>query len=277
MDFQRWQQLKTVEHLHGYEPNETQYSRFYESNPALLATGHKIEDFYQYISRARAMLYYACPENWQVFSGPDEVSRKTAQSQMVFSAMLIYSASLDITWQIVWANFTASSFETLTQGEYQVMQSECAKDSLNILLSDTARIPGEAQDKATHVKQLINDFDRTGTVPDKVRNLNNHFKHRGAIHIPGLGLNDDTFNGSVNGRTLPILHRLSVDLEELEILLMEYHDLIVQHVNDLLPILMPSDYVINTMSAEDFIVSLMSSTERLDNPQTTLRSPLDAE
>ena len=69
-DFHKWQK---------YAPLDVQYLKYAESNPSVVAVGHKIGDVYQAFCNARASLIFADSENFGDIAGDSDESRLYAK------------------------------------------------------------------------------------------------------------------------------------------------------------------------------------------------------
>lgn len=120
---------------HSYAPKDSQYIRYAESDPSLIAAGFKISDVYYSFCNARCLLMDAGVENFGYISSNDEFSKKYAKSHFLTYAVLEYSICLDVSWQVVWAYIQPSSLEYLVKNEYKEMEKECTRESVHSQLN----------------------------------------------------------------------------------------------------------------------------------------------
>lgn len=253
MDKYSFENLKSNHFLADYEPEETRYARF-SDQPWILAVGHKIVDVYNIHCRARGMLYYSYSKDWGDISATDDKSILFSKSQMIIAAILEYSICLDIIWQVIWAGFQPTSLQYLLRGKYKELESLCTSSTVHELLNCAMGTHGIGEDLAKSIKSLLVEFENQPAVI-KIRKLNNMIKHHGTIHIEGLGENRNYLNYTVDDFEIPRLSRESYKIEEIEILLLEYDELLVEFIMKLADLLLPENYKETKCSLGDLILS----------------------
>lgn len=254
MDLNRVVALRDIHFLNKYEPNEVQYAKYAESNPSLIATGHKVTDTYQMLCKARGMLHYSCSDNWGDISGSDKISVTFTVSQMIISAVLEYAICFDLGWQIIWAYFQPASLAYLLKGGYQELEKHTSSVSVHEQLNCTIALHGVDRDLAADIKKLLTEVENQKVVID-LRCLYNEIKHRSSIHIQDCGDNDSNLCYSVNGKTIPKLCRNSYSNDELFSLLIDYDTVFSNYLCALVALLIPTEYLDNKMDYKDFINS----------------------
>lgn len=241
--FFRWQ---------DYTPLDVQYIKYADSNPSVIAVGHKIEDVFQSFANARASFLYAGSENFGDLSGADEISRLYTKTHFLTNALIEYAICLDISWQVVWAYIQPASLEYLMQQKYKEMEKECTRDNvlaqLHCIISQNGFGIVAAQKLLNIVTRFDNDADTL-----KLRSIYNGMKHQGTIHYEGLGSNYAEMSISLNGKILPMLHRKSYTTSELEELLFSYHKKFKAYMDELIDVIIPDGYLDTTV---DFTTAL---------------------
>lgn len=171
-----------------YEPHDSQYLRYAKSEPSIVAAGFKIGEVYHTFSFARAGLLFSLEGNYgDLASADSEISMLTVKSIFIHNAILQYAICEDLSWQVVWAYIMPSDIKYLMNNEYLKMEKLCNRENLIAQLDC-----GIAQhvSKALELKSIVKEFDDNSCVKE-LRELNNFLKHRGNIHIEGLGQQDD--------------------------------------------------------------------------------------
>lgn len=160
---------------------------------------------------------------------------------MIISSLIQYGISLDLCWQIIWANFQSSSMEILLKGEFEKMEKYCTNKELNNRLNYCISMEGNGGKVALKIKKLLNEFTNKKTIKD-LRDVYNYIKHRGTIHIEGLGNNYDRLPFDINDIDIPKINRKSYSLDELEKLLILYDKDICCFIESLVKELIPEEY-----------------------------------
>ena len=227
--------------LAGYEPNEAHYTRYAIDEPFVVATGHKVVDVYQTLCRARGLHRYAYSHEWGDISDEQETNVLFAQSQMLIAALLEYGACMDIGLQLIWASYYPTSLELLISGSDAQIEKLCIAEVVHSQLNCFICQHGSGVSNAIRVQEELTQFVNNPTVI-KLREIYNTIKHRSHIHIQGLGRNDSALAFSVQGRTIPKLHRPSFTIDELDALLVQYDSVFSNYIATLVTLLLPSDY-----------------------------------
>jgi len=243
-----------------YIPTEVQYAKYAESNPSLIAAGHKIVDVFYAFTNARASFMFADSDDFGDLSGKDEKSRLYTKTHFLTNALLEYAICLDISWQVIWSYIHPSSLEYLMQQRYKKMEKKCRRKSVIQQLDCAISQKSEGFGKAEKLKNLMTAFDQDESTL-KVRTLYNWIKHHGMIHFIGLGENFNKLGIAVNGKQAPMLCRKEYLVEEIEDLLLDYHLKFEQYFNKIIENIIPPGYLNNKMSLGGFFEALMKITE----------------
>ena len=239
-----------------YAPLDVQYLKYAESNPSLIAVGHKIEDVYQAFCNARASFVFAASNDFGDIAGESDASKLYAKCHFLQNAILEYAICLDISWQAVWAYIQPSSLEYLMQQKYKEMEKECTRDSMLAQLKCAISQHGFEFAKAQKILETVRAFDNDMDTL-KLRSIYNKIKHQGTIHFDGLGANFTNLPISVNGKLPPMLHRDSYKIEEIETLLFAYHEKFQIYMNDLIQTMVPDDYLESKMGFVDALNGML--------------------
>lgn len=241
---------------HKYSPMDVQYLRYADSNPSVVAVGHKIEDVFSAFANARGSFMFADSDDFGDISGKDDDSRLYAKTHFLTMALIEYAICLDISWQVAWAYIQPASLEYLMKQKYKEMEKECNRDSVMTQLNCAISQHSYEFSKAQSIKNVLIAFDNDEDTL-KLRSIYNAIKHQGSIHFDGLGANFTGLLFSVNGKIPPMLHRKSYTVEEIENLLFSYHCKFEIYMNQLISIIIPSDYLENTMGFIDALNQLL--------------------
>lgn len=247
-DFHEW---------HGYAPIDSQYVKYANSEPSIVAAGHKIEDVYYSFANARNSFMDAGLDNYGDISGDDELSIKYTKSHFLTYAVLEYAICLDISWQVIWAYIQPSSFEYLVNCRYKEMEKECTSENVHSQLNCAISQGGSGANQAQKIKHLLTDFENDPDVK-KLRSIYNSLKHQGMIHFQGLGSQLDTMMMTVSGHKIPTLSRKSYTIDEIEELLFNYHFKFKNYFSSLIQEIMPSDYKDGKVSFGDYITTILN-------------------
>ena len=96
MDYNYLRENDSFFERHKYFPLDVQYIKYADSNPSVIAVGHKIDDVFQAYANARASFMFANSENFGDLSGPNEISRLYTKTHFLTNALLEYAICLDI-------------------------------------------------------------------------------------------------------------------------------------------------------------------------------------
>lgn len=251
LDFQKW---------HKYAPLDTQYIKYAESNPSVIAAGHKIDDVYYAYCNARASFMFANSENFGDISGPSDISRLYAKTHFLTNALIEYAICLDISWQVVWAYIQPASLEYLMNQKYKDMEKECTRDSVLAQLRCIISQNSFGVSIAQKLLDLINRFDNDDDTLT-LRSIYNGIKHQGIIHYEGLGANFTEISISINGKTPPMLHRKSYTIERIEELMFSYHKKFKVYMDEIIALIIPEGYLETTVPFEAAITEIIKMNE----------------
>lgn len=222
-----------------YDPNIGRFAKFYDKDPAQLATGRKAVDTYHAFSMGKASLRFSFEDKFgDLVKEDDTFSKLFVKSLFIRDAILHFGLSLDLSWQTVWAYIYPSSVEDLLKDNYKKYEQNCDRDNLYQEL-DCCISLGKCT--ASALKTLVKDFDNDTTTL-KLRQLYNYMKHRGDIVIEGLGVNRKDQGILIDGVALPSLSRPEYKLEELQQLAYDYAIKFVEYYKSILAIVIPEEY-----------------------------------
>lgn len=264
MDYQLIRDDEKFHKWHEYAPKDSQYMRYAESDPSLIAVGHKIDDTYYSFANARCSFMDAGADNFGDISSDDEFSKKYAKSHFLTYAILEYAICLDISWQVLWAYLQPSSFEYLVKNKYKEMEKECTSESVHSQLNCSIAQGAEGAKKAQVLKDYLTTFENDEDVK-KIRSLYNSLKHQGMIHFEGLGENWSSMMMAVNGRKIPMICRKSYAMEEIEELLYSYHNKFKEYFNNLIDEIIPEEYLENKVGFGEYISTVLRMNHILDD------------
>lgn len=239
-DFHKW---------HNYEPLDSDYVKYGEKDPSVIAAGHKIVDVYHTFANAKQSFMSAGYDNYGDLCGESEVSKLYIKTHFLLHSVIEYAICLDLSWQVIWAYVQPASFEYLLTNQHKKMENECNRDNLKAQLDCAI---SQRNLKATRIKQIMEDFDNDTEVM-KLRTLYNSLKHRGIIHFDGLGENFKTMMMQVNGKCAQTLSREEYTVETVESMLFTYHQKFQQYFNKLIAEIMPADYLNKNVSFIDYV------------------------
>ncbi len=119
-------------------------------------------------------------------------------------------------------------------------------------LDDVASCKGEKSVQVTKLKNCVYNFDCDEDVK-RIRSLYNYLKHRGTIHVEGLGANFDKLAWDISGLPVPMLSRQSYTVQQLENYILPYHLKFIRYFNSIIEIIIPSEYLSNTIPLLDYL------------------------
>lgn len=254
-----------------YEPLDAQYVRYIKDNPSALAAGHKIDDVYHTFCDARGSMMSVDYENYGDLCANDEFSILYTKSKFLKLALIDYAICLDLSWQVIWAYIQPSSFAYLVNQNYKEMEQWCDGETvhtqLNCVISQQKSGDEQMQEdsEAIKIKELLTKFENDNVVI-KVRKIYNSLKHRGTLHFKELE-DEDLYKFYFDKSVELPLQREAYSIEEIQSLLLEYHDRFVDYFNELIGIIMPVDYMVNRAGVVDYklIVSEISKIQNAPN------------
>ena len=251
-DFHKW---------HEYEPLDTDYVKYGESDPSVIAAAHKIGDVYHTFANAKSSFMSASYDNYGDLCGETEISRLYVKTHFLLHAVIEYAICLDLSWQVIWAYVQPASFEYLLSNEHKKMENECNRDNLKAQLDCAI---SQRNLKAVRIKQIMVEFDNDTDVK-RLRTLYNSLKHRGIIHFEGLGANFKTMMMQVEGKNIQTLSREEYTVETVENMLFTYHQKFQQYFNKIIAEIIPDDYLNKKVSFIDYINTALQMNSILNN------------
>lgn len=246
-----------------YAPIDGQYVKYAETEPSVVAVGHKIDDVYYSFANARASLLFADSDDFGDLSDKSDLSMKYTRSHFFTYSILEYAICLDISWQVLWAYIQPASFEYLVKQKYVEMEKECTSENVHLQLNCAIAQHGINALQAQRLKDILTAFEIDLDVK-KLRSLYNAIKHHGMIHFKGLGANFSEMSLGFNGKSTPILCRKSYTMEEIEELLYAYHFKFERYFNSIIAEIIPIDYFETKVKIEDYLNTVIRMNSVLD-------------
>ena len=245
------------------EPLDTDYVKYGETDPAIIAAAHKIVDVYSAFANARQSFMCVGYNNYGDLCSDTEISKLYIKTHFLLHAVIEYAICLDLSWQVIWAYIQPASFKYLLKNEYKKMERECDRD--NLLAQLNCAIAQKSL-KAERIKNIMLDFDNDKDVM-KLRTLYNSLKHRGTIHFICLGTNDNTMMAQVEGKNILKLSREEYTVEEVENILFTYHQKFQPYFNEIIAEIIPSNYLNKKVPVVDYVNTIikMKSIQNMDN------------
>lgn len=243
LSFQKWRE---------YTPLDTQYIRYADRNPSVVAAGHKIEDVYYCFANARCSFMNAGASNFGDISADTELSKKYTKSHFLVNAVLEYAICLDLSWQVIWAYIQPASFEYLVKQDYTRMEKECTRENVHIQLNCAISQNGIGSQQASRLKDILIQFDDDTDVI-KLRSIYNMLKHHGTIHFSDLHVQMDSLLIEIDGRSVPTLSRKAYSFCEVERALYNYHTKFEKYFDSIIDEIMPDDYQKTTIGLYEYL------------------------
>lgn len=262
MDYNSLAQDNNFHEWGKLEPLDTDYIKYGETDPSIIASAHKIFDVYSAFANARQSFMAAGYNDYGELCSDNEISKLYIRNHFLIHAVIEYAICLDLSWQVIWAYIQPASFEYLSKNEYKKMERDCERD---VLLAQLDCAIAQKNLKAERIKSIMTNFDNDKDVM-KLRTLYNSLKHRGTIHFVGLGANDKTMLLQVQGKNISILSREEYTVDEIENILFIYHQKFQLYFNNLIAEIIPTDYLNKKVPFIDYvnIASKMSVIQNLD-------------
>lgn len=215
-----------------YEPEIQHYSTF---STNITAAAAKITDVHRTFCTGRAsFIYYDCDEFGQLVQHQDELSKRYFRSILMYNALSSYNICIDLSWQVVWLYLSNFDLDLIYNKKlYERYLNECNLVTLNYQL--------------TLAKEFkIRDFMNTmfnDSLTQQIRKKYNFFKHKGALHVPGLGENHSNLPFGFNNISLKQYTREEFDLTEWSELLIKFHWFFHSYFQEVIRFVIPRDYV----------------------------------
>lgn len=241
-----------------YVPHDVQYMRYSESNPSTLAAGYMIGDVYHTFAFARVALLFSLENNYgDLAKQEDEMANLNVKALFIQDAITQYAICEDLSWQVVWAYILPSDIEYLMKNEYEKMTKECNRDNLIEQLNCGI---GQHSIVAEKLKEILKEFDDDPSVME-FRTLYNFLKHRGTVHIEGLGNEDEMLMFAVEGKPIRIRAHHTYKLEQLQSMARDYHLKFENYFNKIIKAIMPDDYKNSKISFVDGMNAILRMNE----------------
>lgn len=238
-----------------FEPGDTDYTKYGENNPSIIAAAHKIVDVYYGFANACHDFLSVSYKDYGDLIADTTYGRLHVKTHFLLNVILEYSICLDLSWQVIWAYVQPSSFEYLAKNKYKEMEKECDRDNLlaqlDCLISQNKNLDSPEKVKIENLKKAMTDFDKNENTM-KLRSLYNSIKHRGTIHFIGFGNNNKTMKTKLDNRGISILSREEYTIEEIENILFTYHKNFQSYMDKLIAEIIPDDYMNKKVKIIDY-------------------------
>lgn len=222
--------LNDIHHWSRYSPYECHYFR-YDTNVILAC--HKIVDVYQATCIARSYLCYLDNKDFGDFAS-DDISKLYVKSILIEGALLYYNICIDLSWQVLWLYLDPNAKGKLPNNDlYYKLIKECNYEELLLRLTLAKQI--KLRD------YFIIDFFNKSLTQD-IREKYNYLKHRGRYHYEGLGLNDNSMFMGINGKTIPMVSRYELDINDMKEKLIDFDLSFVKYFYGIINTIVPEDY-----------------------------------
>lgn len=156
-----------------YRPLDTDYLKYAETDPSVIAAAFKIEDVSYALSDARAAILFSHKKNYGDMSDGSELTNQYIKTFLLTNAVKSYAIALDMSWQVVWAYIQPASLKYLFNNEYKKMEKECDRDNLLAQLDCIISQGAPGFTEAERIKKVVRDFDNDEDVL-KLRSLYNN-------------------------------------------------------------------------------------------------------
>lgn len=233
--------LKDIHYWHNYSPHEAQYMNF---EPYILAAAYKITDVYHALCNARANIYFLNIDDYGVLvERGHDLSNKYMHSHFIQNSVVFYNIALDLSWKVVWLFYRVKSYEVLFNDYFHKITKNCNYDRLVEELEYQYYLAGPTERRRIYnIRACVKSFFSSLETQD-VREKYNYLKHRGTYHFIGLGQNYKNLMFGVNGHSLPMLHRMELDIECLINTLTNYDKRFVSYLEEIISYILPEDYL----------------------------------
>ncbi|KMT23112.1 hypothetical protein [Clostridium cylindrosporum] len=228
-----YDKVKDIHYLLKYTPYEDKYG-LYTTN--ILFTAIKIVDVYHTICIARANLHYMDNDDYGNFAS-DEISKLFVNTLLIQNALIYYNFAIDYSWQVMWLYYSPMIKDMMPTNElYESTIKECDYQKLRLRLT-------LANEFKLRKFYLENFFENNNT--QEIRKLYNFIKHRGTVHFPGLGMNENKASVGLFGMEMPLISRESIDPDKLKNQLIDLDNMFVEYFEEIIGFLIPSEYLLN--------------------------------
>ncbi|MFE3898340.1 MULTISPECIES: hypothetical protein [unclassified Priestia] len=229
----------SVKRWSRYKPNEAHYTRYL---PYQILAGFKIEDVYKQFSNARSSLLYMETNDYgKLISKDDEIHLAYIRSKFLFDALANYNYCIDLSWQFLYLYYGYEDYGMLQDtSRYENETKKCKKDTLEY------RLVGLAKERKKY--NFLMDFFHS-ELSKEIRYAYNYIKHRGTYNINGLDASeDDVFPVELDGNTLRMITRETMDLAEWKEKLIQFDISFYSYFETLIRQTMPNDFTDSTFS-----------------------------
>lgn len=194
-----------------YKPTDLHYIKF-PSN--ILASLHKAGDVLNTYCHARSALLFAHQKEYNNLIGSDTPEGLIfIRSHFLQNSMILYNICVDLSWQVVWLWHENEKLNFLDK---KILNDSLQGCKLDILLYDLTLM------KEFKIRNYMRERFQSKLWVDS-REKYNYFKHRGAFHIPNLGVNPSKVMFDVNGYQSNCFQKREFNLEEWSENLIEFN------------------------------------------------------
>lgn len=237
-----YDKVKNIHYLLDYMPYEDKYG-LYSTN--IIFACNKIVDIYQTCCAARANLNYMNSRDYGDLAR-DDISKLYIKTLFLQNALFYYNFSVDLSWQIIWLHYDPFITDKIPNNKlYEKCIKNCNYENLRLRLT----LARDIKMRKYYLESFYNN-----PLFREIRELYNFIKHRGAVYFPGLGLNDTKMSFSICDYNVPMVSRRVVKIEELSRKLIEFDNIFVKYLLDIIDILIPDDY----LNSGDLLKSMLN-------------------
>lgn len=206
-----------------YEPLDDQYG-IYDSN--IIVSMHKIGDVYDNFCRARALLI----DVDNVENG-NNISNLYLKSALLLSALMHYETCIDLSYQVIWFRYIENdNIKLITNKKHLSKQlRKCNYISLKKNLEEKG------------YQEIIEYIDSITSrhLWKKIHSLYNYYKHKGSLHIEGIGKNPQYSMIMIGEKRPHILYRKEFNVDEWTELLIRFNGEFINYFNEIIKKILP--------------------------------------
>jgi|GEM_PF-375905 len=240
---------RVIDTWEQYIPGDSQYFKYCEKDPSIIAAGFKVGDLCSTFRYAHNALLFSFKNKYGDLCSHDKDAVKTIKYTFLRDAILNYAICLDLSWQVIWYFILPSNITFLMNDCYSELAGECYRDNVYRQLDCGI---SQHEDKAKRIKEILTSFDNSNEIK-KFRRLYNYLKHRGDISLKDCEDPNNTLCATVNGTMIDLLKRDQYSIDELQDLVWEYNCEFESYFNKLIAEIFPEGYLNNKISLIDSI------------------------
>lgn len=215
-----------------YEPQIQHYSNF---STNITSAAIKISDVNRTFCTGRAsFIFYDCDDFGQLVRSDDELSKLYFRSILIYNSLSSYNICIDLSWQVVWLYLSDFGLDTIyDKKKLNDYLNSCTLETLNYQL---------VLAKESKIRNYINEFFNE-ILTQKIRRKYNYYKHKGAFHVPGLGINYGNLPFGFNNLALKQFSREEFDLDEWVNILIDFHLSFMKFFEGIINFVIPTQYL----------------------------------